>query len=574
MSSNEEYLDSLLKAVTSGETNFSGNESADGISGETDNNEMLSFDELEDLLSDLDIQEFESDVPSETPETESEQEESVAEEETVLDEEMMSAEEAALDEEVVLPKENVLDDEMVPEEEAALDEEMAMPEELGLDEASVLTEEMPLDEKSDVTEETLSEDVLSDLLEETEQTMDNVLEETEQLVSGNEDDAFKEINDLLASSGESDEDLLAMLEGVGNEDKRETDSETDALDLFGDELSSLFGESTPIETPPQEEEVAPKAKKEKKKRKKKKGAEDVSGENSVENEAVIAEKKPGIFKRFMEFLVEEDEEESDVLSVAGINVSEENETILNELDKEDAEKKSDKKSKKDKKKKGKKGKNEKEAASEENADEVDEDNVDELVDKKNKKNKKKKEKKAKEPDFFEMPTKKLSAKKIQITAIFALTLLAAIILAVTLVPPMLDKEKARNAYYSGNYEVTLEAFYGMDLNESDQILYDRAYVIMRMQRKLDSYNNYINMGKETEALNQLIEAIFRYEEIYVEALECGVEQEVDARYSTVLELLQTKYNLTAEQAKELYLIEDKLVYTLKLEEVIKSDSNN
>ncbi len=154
------------------------------------------------------------------------------------------------------------------------------------------------------------------------------------------------------------------------------------------------------------------------------------------------------------------------------------------------------------------------------------------------------------------------------TVVFCLSILAAILLTVHLVPPELARKSAREAYYAKDYESVIEGFYGEELSESDNLMYQRAYTILRMQRKIEGYNDYMRMGKETEAVNQLIEGIVRYNEIYEEASKYNVTEEVDAIYDMIAEALFNKYGVTPERAKELYGMTDNFAYTLALESII------
>ena len=401
-----------------------------------------------------------------------------------------------------------------------------------------------------------------------------------------EDEGFKEINDLLASSGDGDDDMFAMLEGVGNEE------EGAGIDIgFFDEEEN---NEEPVEESKKERKKKEKERKKREKqekrnnRKKKQNAETEEGTEAEVNmeaeedaEELVSvgevEKKPGIFRRFVDSLMEEDDEEEEGGKVR-IPIGEdddlfvgeesgENEAILQELDKEDEEKKSGKADKKKKKKdkKGKKGKN-----TEENPD-ADEDEVGEdegKAKKKAKKEKKKKKEKPVEEIVPEKPGKKLSVKKIEVTAVFCLTILAAILLAVHLLPPTIEKNKARDAYYAKDYEKVVEGFYNEELSGSDSLMYNRAYTILRLQRKIDGYNNYMRMGKETEALNQLIEGVIRYKEIYADAEQYNVTAEVDELYQMITDALENKYGISTTVAEGIYAMEDKLAYTLKLESII------
>lgn len=249
---------------------------------------------------------------------------------------------------------------------------------------------------------------------------------------------------------------------------------------------------------------------------------------------------------------DEDANEAEKLKTThGINPSDENRNILEELDAED------------RKKKKKKAKGKKEEASEDGE-----------ADDKKEKEKKKKEKKPKpvkeeaaEPVSFKKPRKRVSGKNIVIITALCLTLSALIIVIVSVVPDFFEKRTARAAYYKADYAQSYDLLYGKKLEESDTIIYNKSKIIMSLNRKLSSYHNYMSMGKEVEALDALMMGVEKYPEIITEAKDYNATQEVDAVYSTILNILSDKYDLSEAVAKVIIDYDD-LTYTRKLESIV------
>lgn len=283
-------------------------------------------------------------------------------------------------------------------------------------------------------------------------------------------------------------------------------------------------------------------------------AED-NGDLAEENPVPQKEKKQNFFSKFMSFLTETDEDETDGLTAEhGMEPSDENKNILEELDAED----------KKKKKKKVKGKNKEEQS--------DEDEGDEDAALKDSKKKKKKEKKAK-PDTEDIlaetkPEKKISKKNIAVIAGLSITLTAVIVVLCSIVPGYFDKRAAREAYYESDYSKSYELLYGKKLDNSDEIIYNKSKIILELNRKLSSYHNYMSMGKEVQALDALMSGIRKYPEIYEEAEEYHVTQEVNVIYETILNILNDKYALSEAVAKVINDYEDDWVYTMKLESIV------
>ena len=364
------------------------------------------------------------------------------------------------------------------------------------------------------------------------------------------DEDLSEINDLLegAEQGVSpDDDILAMLEGA-------EDGGDSSFDFFENDEAAKEAESIRELTP---EEIAArdggeKPKKEKKKRKKffgkkKKGGDEeaVAEEPGDELEALLAEtaeqepapeetkeKKPGVFARLMDFLLESDEDEDPVAAeVLADNagetgtVTDENKEILEELKEED--------------KKGKK-----------------------------KKKKKEKKKKEEEVDLFVPPEKKLSKKKVMTVFVFCGTIAACIVLLASFLPDYTEKKKAQVAYDHQDYAEVYDLLYGKKLNEQDEVLFQRSNLVLQMNRKLTSYENYGNLDMRLESLNALITGVARYQEILPEAEAYNVVGEVSDIYAQILERLSADFGVSEQDALDIIASEDDVTYSQRLEAII------
>ncbi len=416
-------------------------------------------------------------------------------------------------------------------------------------------------------------------------------EDLSSLLSGmDHDEALSEINDLLegADQGVSpDDDILAMLEGAD-------DGGDSSFDFFENDEAAKEAESIRELTP---EEIAAregggKPKKEKKKRKKlfgknKKGgdeeaaaeetgdeletllaevAEQEPGADEAEEKEKKEEKKPGFFAKLMNFLLESDEDEDPVAAEvladgAGETgtVTDENKALLDELKEED--KKGKKKKKKDKKK-GKKGKDG-EGEGEEGAEGEEEGKK---VKKKKKKEKKKKDEE--EVDLFAPPEKKLSKKKVIAVFAFCGTIAVCIVLLSSFLPNYTEMREAHVAYDHQDYAQVYELLYGKELDEQDEALFQKSNLILQMNRKLTSYENYVNLDMRLEALNALITGVERYQVVLPEAEAYNVAGEVSDIYAQILERLSADFGVSEADALEIIALEDDVAYSQRLEAII------
>lgn len=422
-------------------------------------------------------------------------------------------------------------------------------------------------------------------------TADFALEETGEsdedlsaLLAGmGHDEDLSEINDLLegADQGVSpDDDMLAMLEGAD-------DGGDSSFDFFENDEAAKEAESIRELTPEEIEarESGGKSKKEKKKRKKlfgkkkkESGEEAAAEEAGGELEALLAEtteqepeaeeaeeKKPGFFARLMNFLLESDEEDEDPLAAEVLadsagetgTVTDENKALLEELKEED------KKGKKKKdKKKGKKGNGGEEG--EEGAEGEGEDSK--KAKKKKKKEKKKKEEE--ETDLFAPPEKKLSKKKVITVFVFCGTIAACIVLLVSFLPNYTEKREAHVAYDHQDYAQVYDLLYGKELDEQDEVLFQRSNLILQMNRKLTSYENYGSLDMRLESLNALIGGVARYQAILPEAETYNVVGEVSDIYAQILDRLSADFGVSESDALEIIALEDDVAYSQRLEAII------
>ena len=263
------------------------------------------------------------------------------------------------------------------------------------------------------------------------------------------------------------------------------------------------------------------------------------------------EKKPGFLEKLLKLMTETDEDlnlsEADELG----SISDENLAILEELNAEEEKKKiKEKKPKKEKKVKAKKPKKEKKAKA-----------------KKPKKEKKVKEKKE------EKPLKKLPKKKVIVTYLFALTILAGILILYFAIEPMMVMEKANAYYEEGNYDQAYLTYYGRELSDEDSNKFESTKIILRMNRKLDAYYNFVQLNMMEKALNSLIESIKVYDSLVIFAQEYNVLDEVNKIYSNILSILSSQFNLSEENARGILNTDSDATYTRTLQSIVNGTYN-
>ena len=84
-----------------------------------------------------------------------------------------------------------------------------------------------------------------------------------------------------------------------------------------------------------------------------------------------------------------------------------------------------------------------------------------------------------------------------------------------------------------------------------------------------SYHNYVKMDKQLEALNLLMEAVAEYEEIHTHAKALSIDDEMDAIYDEILLILNGRYGISEEMAKEINACISDAEYTVRLYYIIE-----
>ena len=419
--------------------------------------------------------------------------------------------------------------------------------------------ELSGDSEDTAADDTMSEEDIDRLLSD-----DFALEETGDddeglsalLESMGQDDDLSAISDLLEKADQGmmeDDDMLALLEENSAENAEDGD---DAFDFWGkDETTEIRSGSIQRNTEEGLDELVPnkeenkKEKKKKEKRKKKADKEGRAGEDRAEKP-----EKQGFFSKIMSALLEDEEDFSEGAGSGGVagelgSLSEENQELLEELNAEDKKKGKKEKKKKEPKKKAKDDKKAKKAP-------------------KPKKPKKEKKVRNVEP---EAPGKRISRTKIVFVVLFCGSVAAAIIVVNMFIPDYMQKQEAREMYTASQYEKVYDLLYGKELNEEEDALFRKSNIILQVQRKWNSYENYSKLGMSGEALNALIEGVDFYHLFIADAQQYGVSGEIDGIYARILAELSGVYGVSEEDALNVIASENDLDYSEKLYSILSGN---
>lgn len=165
--------------------------------------------------------------------------------------------------------------------------------------------------------------------------------------------------------------------------------------------------------------------------------------------------------------------------------------------------------------------------------------------------------------------------KAAVTIIFLLFSIISISLIITTnrFNYTLSVKKATNYFERQKYKLAYYEILGIDVKEKDEVLKDRIYTVMYVERQYEAYENQIKMNNPSKALNALLRGLSKYDDYYNEAVTLGVEKDLDISKAKIIDALTNNFGLSEEQAKQINLL-DNDEYTKQIENITNSNQTD
>ncbi len=128
----------------------------------------------------------------------------------------------------------------------------------------------------------------------------------------------------------------------------------------------------------------------------------------------------------------------------------------------------------------------------------------------------------------------------------------------------LDVRTASIEYSRGRYTEAYYSIYGISVKKQDYKTYDKIMTTMYVNKELNSYYNYMEVSKYSEALDSLLKGLDRYDIHIAHAKELGIEKNLKTIKKQMLKELKDTYGLTEKQADAINAIEDRAKYSVKV----------
>lgn len=148
-------------------------------------------------------------------------------------------------------------------------------------------------------------------------------------------------------------------------------------------------------------------------------------------------------------------------------------------------------------------------------------------------------------------TGKLNKVGVSIVVILAAMFLATEISGTEIFSYNSTMKQAVSFFEAGKYTDAYQEILGTNMKKKDQETYDKIVTVMKVQRSLNSYENYDNMKYYPDALNALLVGLRKYDENIETARNLEIEKDVDGCKEKILTLLDEEYGLSEDQAREI-----------------------
>ena len=95
--------------------------------------------------------------------------------------------------------------------------------------------------------------------------------------------------------------------------------------------------------------------------------------------------------------------------------------------------------------------------------------------------------------------------------------------------------------------------------------------ILRIRLWMREYEMFAEQGAEAEALDILIQAVNDYSALYAYAKQWNADGDISVIYGQMLTILESKYHLTEQEAREIAAEPNDIEYTRKVLGIVNGD---
>lgn len=166
-------------------------------------------------------------------------------------------------------------------------------------------------------------------------------------------------------------------------------------------------------------------------------------------------------------------------------------------------------------------------------------------------------------------TKPLPKKPVVLIMLFGLSIVILVNLLSGVVGYSTALSEAKDYYARGEYVTAYSCLNEKDMKKADEEFYNKVRLASYLQQQLDSFYAYQSQNMYEEALAALICGVGRYDRFAEEAAGAGVEKEYEKMIQTIETELSNNYQMSVEEARNIYALEDKTEFTYAVNDMIE-----
>ncbi len=154
-------------------------------------------------------------------------------------------------------------------------------------------------------------------------------------------------------------------------------------------------------------------------------------------------------------------------------------------------------------------------------------------------------------------------------ALFFTSFLAAITFCTFAFANLGYESAAKTNYEKGDYAGAYESLTGLDhISEDSREIFNKSFVLMRLQRRINAFNEYEQREDPLGAVDSLIEGVRLRDRLCDYAESLGVGSEFESIYGEILGYLGDIFGVDEAKARELYGITNDVEYTMALLDIV------
>ncbi len=169
----------------------------------------------------------------------------------------------------------------------------------------------------------------------------------------------------------------------------------------------------------------------------------------------------------------------------------------------------------------------------------------------------------------EMESTRINRAGASIVFIFFAMIAALLVMGTSIFSYSLSIRNAEYEFKRDEYTLAYNEIYGLEIKAEDIVLYDQIMTVMYVQKQLNSYYNYYEMGDKPKALDSLLKGLQRYEKYIELAVDLDVDSDLDSVRNKILKEISSVFMLNEQQAMEILQSDSQVEYSQKVYDAVE-----